>query len=67
MTLPDERLNAVNQARHFLRALLDPRITPKVPRVIRKQAYYVLRHFPADFEMEKVAMKCPEIFRLKMD
>jgi len=63
MTLPDERYRAVKYAREFLRSLLDPKKTPKVPRDIRRQASAVLRHFPADFEMNEVSKKCSDVFK----
>lgn len=62
MTLPDERYRAVKYAREFLRDLLDSKKTPKVPRDVRNRAYSVLKHFPADYEMETVAKKTPGIF-----
>lgn len=62
MTLPNERKNAVTRARAFLRSLLDPKQTPRVPRDIRRQAYYVLKHFPGDWEMEKAAKALPDVF-----
>lgn len=46
MTLPDERSRAVLSTRAFLRALLRPDLTPKVPGWIRAEAYACLRHFP---------------------
>ncbi len=67
MTLPNERFRAVNNAREFLRSLLDPKKTPRVPEAIRKQAYYVLKHYPGDLEMRHVAMKAPNVFKLEMD
>lgn len=64
MSLPDEKYRAVQNAREFLRDLLDPKKTPRVPKEIRKNAYWVLRHFPADYEMEEVAKKSPKIFKI---
>lgn len=46
MTMPHERLRAVNSARGFLVSLLDPAKTPRVPRAIRRGAGAVLRHYP---------------------
>jgi len=63
MTLPDERFRAVKYAQDFLRDLLDPKKTPKVPRIIRQKARDVLKHFPQQFEMEKVAKASPEVFK----
>jgi hypothetical protein len=62
MTLPNERLNSVNKARQFLKDLLDPKKTPKVPRDVRHRAYEVLKHFPAEYEMEDASKKTPGIF-----
>lgn len=49
MTLPDERYNALQNTRNFLRDLLDPKQTPRVPREIRRQAYWCLKHYPDEF------------------
>jgi hypothetical protein len=57
MTIPIERTNAVNNTRKFLRSLLDPKKTPRVPKMIRKQAYWCLRHFPTEFDMQEAAKK----------
>lgn len=54
MTLPDERINAIKNTREFLRSLLDPKVTPKVPKDVRKQAYWCLRHYPADYETNSI-------------
>jgi hypothetical protein len=62
MTLPSERTRAVLNAQNFLRDMLDPAVTPRIPRDIRKQAYNCLRHYPQPFEMETVAKCIPSIF-----
>jgi hypothetical protein len=61
MTIPRERNQAIHNTREFLRSLLDRKAT-KVPKEIREQAYWCLRHFPSDYEMDKAADKCPELF-----
>lgn len=61
MTLPDERYRAIKYSRDFLRDLLDPKKTPKVPRAVRQRALACLRHFPHEYEMEDVAKKVPTI------
>ena len=53
MTLPDERYRAVLAAERLLRDLLDPRITPRVPRTVREQARRVLRHYPSEYDMQR--------------
>lgn len=62
MTLPNERTRAVHNARRFLRDLLDPKKTPKVPRSIRREAYWILRHFPGDLEMGYACDGAPSVF-----
>lgn len=62
MTLPDERTRAVIYAQNFLRDLLNPKATPRVPRAIRQRAGSVLRHFPHRYEMQMAAEKAPRIF-----
>lgn len=62
MTLPRERSQALHNTREFLRALLNPKETPRVPRSIRREAYWCLRHFPCNYEIDRAAGKCPEVF-----
>ncbi len=62
MTLPNERTRAVVYARDFLRALMDPKQTPKVPKEIRTRAYWVLRHFPWDTDLDESSRKLPGIW-----
>ena len=62
MTLPNERRRAVMLARDFLRDLLDPKKTPRVPSEVRKRASSVLKHYPGDYHMEQVKEKAPTIF-----
>lgn len=62
MTLPDERARAVRYAQEFLRDLLNPKKTPKVPRAIRDRAHSVLRHFPNSFDIKRAADKAPDVF-----
>ena len=61
MTLPCERYNAIKRTEEFLKALLDPKKTPRVPKAVRKQAYYCLRHYPSGYNLDLMATKCPEI------
>jgi len=67
MTLPDERFRAVMMTKEFLLKLLDPKATPRVPLDIRRQARSVLRHFPHQYEMERVAKKSPDVFKADRD
>lgn len=51
MTLPEERLRALNKAGNFLRDLLDPKVTPRVPKYIRQAARDVLKHLPSAYDI----------------
>ncbi len=62
MTLPNERYRAIGAAREFLRDLLDPKKTPKVPKKYRERAYRVLKHYPWAYDMSQVALSNPKIF-----
>ena len=62
MTLPHERYNAVKRTEAFLKALCDPKVTPRVPQAIREQAYYCLRHYPSKYYMDVVATVSPNVF-----
>lgn len=63
MTMPNERFRSVIQTRDFLISLLDPKKTPKVPKDIRENAYYLLKHFPHEYEMEMASEKLPDLFQ----
>lgn len=58
--MPHERLRSLKYARDFLRRLLDPKQSPKVPKAMRKEAYHVLRHFPSAFEVERLSQLDPK-------
>ena len=65
MTLPDERYRALVNTRNFLRSLLDPAQTPKVPKEIRKRAYVCLKHYPWDTDMDELALQSPSILSME--
>ena len=60
MTLPDERYRALNQGKKLLEELCDPGKTPRVPSLIRDKARTALRHYPNEYELERIADNCPE-------
>ena len=62
MTLPIERKHAVINTEQFLKDLMDPKKTPRVPREVRQQAYRCLKHYPSTYYMEEAADLAPEIF-----
>ena len=60
MTLPDERYRALKQSKKLLEELCDPGRTPRVPSIVRDRARAVLRHYPDDYELDRIADQCPE-------
>jgi len=46
MTLPHEEALAIAKVRQFMYELLDPKVTPKVPRAIRQRARRIMKHYP---------------------
>lgn len=63
MSLPTERYRAVIKARNFLRDLLNPKATPRVPKAIRREAYRVLKHYMGSYDLEKLAKNNPTILQ----
>lgn len=61
MTLPHERYNAIKRTEEFLKALCDPKLTPRVPQKYRKEAYYCLRHYPGGYNLDMIATMCPTV------
>lgn len=67
MTLPDERYRAVQQTRQFLIDLMDRKKYPRIPRAVRGEAYRMLRHYPSDWDLDRLAEKSPDIIIKKME
>jgi hypothetical protein len=67
MTLPDERYRAVQQAERLLKDLLDPKKTPRVPKLVRERAAGALRHYPSKYDLDHCAATSPHIFQERME
>ena len=65
MTLPDERYRSVLAAERLLKDLCDPSKTPRVPAQVRSAARSVLRHYPSQWDMDRAATACPEVFETR--
>lgn len=63
MTMPGERYNALIGARDFLVSLLDPKQTPRVPKYIRREAYYQLKHYPSELYLRDLPKKIPKYYK----
>ena len=64
MTLPDERYRAVVQTQRILLEILT---TPRVPKAVKDQARYCLRHYPSEYDMKKVSQTSADIFAERME
>jgi len=64
MTLPDERYRAVVQTKRFLLEILT---TPRVSKAIKDGARHCLRHYPDEWDMQRAAENCPEVFQERME
>tara|TARA_B100000768_G_scaffold69827_1_gene67101 strand:+ start:1416 stop:1646 length:231 start_codon:yes stop_codon:yes gene_type:complete len=62
MTMPSERAQAVLTTHEFLRDLLDPKKTPRVPSAVRKEASRCLRHYPSEYHVTKAKELSPELW-----
>ena len=62
MTLPDERYRALRCGYQMLLDLLNPKVTPKVPKYIRQRAGSILRHYPDSYHFTQIVEKMPEDF-----
>jgi hypothetical protein len=64
MTLPDERYRAVLQTEKFLREILS---TPRIPKAVKDNARWCLRHYPSEYDMKRAAEASPEVFQERME
>lgn len=67
MTLPDERYRSLVQTKRFLAELLDPHMTPRVPKIIRHRALALLRHWPDDYHLELMTEQMPNHFAKELE
>jgi len=62
MTLPDERTRSLLNVREFLIALASPHGGLKrIPSDVRRQARYLLKHYPTTWDLDRLAERCPEL------
>jgi hypothetical protein len=51
MTLPFERVNAIQNTEAFLLELCDPAVTPRIPSEVRRKAAGLLKHYPSKYDL----------------
>jgi len=62
MTLPDERANSMLEAKKLLWGLAYD--LKKIPKEVREQAKRILRHYPWELDIEKMAKCCPDLLEV---
>jgi hypothetical protein len=63
MTLPDERYRAIAWAERFLKQVANPRGYPRVPSHVREEARSILRHFPSNWDLDRLSANSPDILQ----
>jgi len=67
MTLPDERFRSIHKTEEFLESLLDPKRTPRVPKEVREQARWCLRHYPSYHNLKMIERAAPDVIQERME
>lgn len=65
MTLPNERTRAVINTHAFLVRLISPYNKDgikKIPKAVRQEALWLLRHYPLPFDLYAAAKGAPDVF-----
>ena len=62
MTIPYERTRAILETKQFLRELVNPRDTPRLPKPLREMARQLLRHYPGLAEIELAHKALPHLY-----
>ena len=67
MTLPDERFRSIQRTEEFLEALINPQKTPRIPKEIREQARWCLRHYPSYHNLKELEREAPHVIQERME
>ncbi len=65
MTTTEDRYRAIKQSRKMLEELCDPGKTPRVPSMVRDRARSILKHFPTDYDLDRLAENSPDLLEKK--
>jgi hypothetical protein len=63
--MPDERYKALLEGLRLIEDLLIPQVTPRVPGSVRERARWIMRHYPNQYELAKLAEQSPELLSTK--
>ena len=64
--MPDERYRSVIQTRDFLWKLAGGEF-PRTPKGVRAEANALLRHYPSEWEMDRLAEASPDIVAKRIE
>jgi len=67
MTLPDERFRSIFRTAEFLAELTDPKSTPRIPKKIRDEARWCLRHYPTYYDLKELERAAPYVVQEQME
>jgi hypothetical protein len=67
MTLPDERFRSIQRTEEFLQDLMNPQKTPRIPKEVREQARWCLRHYPSYYNLKQLERAAPDIVQERME
>jgi hypothetical protein len=67
MTLPDERFRSIQRTEEFLEALTNPQKTSRIPKEIREQARWCLRHYPSYHNLKELERAAPNVIQERME
>ena len=67
MTLPDERFRSIFRTAEFLAELTDPKSTPRIPKKIRDEARWCLRHYPTYYDLKELVRAAPYVVQEQME
>ena len=67
MTLPDERYRAIKWAEEFLKQVANPKGYARVPTHVRNEARSILRHFPSDWDLDRIERVAPDVIQKRME
>lgn len=67
MTLPDERYRAIKWAEDLLKNLANPKGYPRIPAHVRREAQSILRHYPGEWDLERLERAAPDVVQKRME
>ncbi len=67
MTLPDERYRSIKWAERFLEQVANSTGYKRIPQHVRNEARSILRHFPSDWDLDRLSRASPDVLQREME